>query len=110
MLQTINASSIKQLISETIPEQIRIKEYKDMFKHPTKDFSSVNSESLYLSMLKKKASKNKVYKSYQGLGYYPTLTPNVILRNVFENPNWYTPYTPYQAEIAQGRLESLLNF
>jgi glycine dehydrogenase len=83
------------LINQTIPDSIRVKKFEDMFKHATKDFTHINSESLYLQALKEKASKNKVLKSYQGLGYNPTLVPNVILRNVFENPNWYTPYTPY---------------
>src|SRR5665811_1551049 len=64
----------------------------------------------YLTELKKIAAKNKVYKSYIGQGYYDTIVPSVILRNLFENPGWYTQYTPYQAEISQGRLESLLNF
>ena len=111
MLKSLGLSKMDELIGESLPEVIRVGDkLEDMFKHPTKDFSGMNSESMYLEMLQNMANKNKVYKSYQGLGYYPTLVPNVILRNVFENPNWYTPYTPYQAEIAQGRLESLLNF
>src|SRR6202007_616426 len=74
------------------------------------DIPAAVSEFEYLVELKKIAAKNKVYKSYIGQGYYDTITPSVILRNVFENPGWYTQYTPYQAEISQGRLESLLNY
>lgn len=102
MLQTIGVGSVEELISQTIPDGIRIK--NDL------DLPDAISEYEYLSELKKIASKNKVYKSYIGQGYYDTITPSVILRNLFENPGWYTQYTPYQAEIAQGRLESLLNF
>ncbi|MGN9333396.1 glycine dehydrogenase, partial [Enterococcus faecium] len=68
------------------------------------------SEFEYLQELKKVAAKNKVYKNFIGRGYYGTITPSVILRTIFENPGWYTQYTPYQAEISQGRLESLLNY
>ena len=74
------------------------------------DLPDAETESQYLARLKTIARKNKVLRSFIGLGYYDTLTPSVIRRNLFENPGWYTPYTPYQAEIAQGRLESLLNF
>ena len=74
------------------------------------DVPAAISEFEYLNELKKVAAKNKIFKSYIGQGYYDTITPSVILRNVFENPGWYTAYTPYQAEIAQGRLESLLNY
>ena len=102
MLSAIGMSSLEELIGKTIPDAIRIK--TDL------DVPAANSEFEYLSELKKVAAKNKVFKSYIGQGYYDTITPSVILRNVFENPGWYTQYTPYQAEIAQGRLESLLNY
>ncbi len=102
MLDAIGVSSTEELISLTIPDSIRI---KTDLKVP-----AAISEYEYLGELKKVAAKNKVFKSYIGQGYYDTITPSVILRNVFENPGWYTQYTPYQAEISQGRLESLLNF
>ena len=102
MLSAIGMGSMEELIGKTIPDAIRIK--TDL------DVPAAISEFEYLSELKKVAAKNKVFKSYIGQGYYDTITPSVILRNVFENPGWYTQYTPYQAEIAQGRLESLLNY
>jgi glycine dehydrogenase len=102
MLETIGVSSLDQLINETVPPHIRLE--KDL------QLSGSLSEFEYLKELKGVASKNKLYKSYIGMGYYDTITPPVILRNLLENPGWYTQYTPYQAEIAQGRLESLLNF
>jgi len=102
MLKTIGVKSIDELIEKTVPSSIRL-------KCPLTTAGPV-SEFQYLVDLKKTASLNKVYKSYIGQGYYNTIVPSVILRTVFENPGWYTQYTPYQAEIAQGRLESLLNF
>ncbi|HRD56769.1 MAG TPA: aminomethyl-transferring glycine dehydrogenase [Ferruginibacter sp.] len=102
MLKTIGVSSIDELIEKTVPAAIRSKQ-------PLQTGGPV-SEFQYLTELKKTASLNKVFKNYIGKGYYNTIVPSVILRNVFENPGWYTQYTPYQAEIAQGRLESLLNF
>jgi glycine dehydrogenase len=102
MLKEIGASSLDALIDEAIPASIRL-------KGPLK-LPAAESESTYLARLKTIAKKNKVFRSFIGLGYSDTLTPSVIRRCVFENPGWYTPYTPYQAEIAQGRLESLLNF
>ena len=102
MLSEIGVNSLEELIGKTIPDGIRIK--TDL------DVPEAISEFEYLNALKKVAAKNKIFKSYIGQGYYDTITPSVILRNVFENPGWYTAYTPYQAEIAQGRLESLLNY
>ncbi len=102
MLATINEPSIESLISKTVPDSIRIK--GDLNVPPA------ISEFEYLTELKKVAAKNKLYKNFIGQGYYGTITPSVILRTIFENPGWYTQYTPYQAEISQGRLESLLNF
>ena len=102
MLQTIGVSSLEELISKTVPDAIRIKEALDI--------PAAISEFEYLTELRKVAAKNKLYKTYIGQGYYGTITPSVILRNIFENPGWYTQYTPYQAEISQGRLESLLNY
>lgn len=102
MLEVIGASSLDELIRKTVPDSIRIKKPLGI--------PAAISEFQYLSDLKKTASKNKVFKNYIGQGYYGTITPSVILRNIFENPGWYTQYTPYQAEISQGRLESLLNF
>ena len=102
MLQTIGVSSIEELISKSVPENIRMQHKLQL--------PAGLSEYEYLNHIKKVSLKNKVFKSYIGQGYYDTITPSVILRNVFENPGWYTQYTPYQAEISQGRLESLLNF
>ena len=102
MLKTIGVSSLDELINQTVPESIRLEKPLEV--------GGPLSEYEYLQDLRKTASRNKVCKSYIGQGYYDTITPTVILRNLFENPGWYTQYTPYQAEIAQGRLESLLNF
>jgi glycine dehydrogenase len=102
MLKTIGVSSVNQLIEETIPAHIRLKERMNL--------PAALTEMELLSMLREVSEKNLIYKNFIGQGYYGTHTPNVILRNIFENPNWYTAYTPYQPEIAQGRLEALLNY
>src|SRR5687768_3420814 len=102
MLEAVGAASLDALIDEAIPADIRLKQPLDL--------PEAESEHEYLSHLRQTGARNKVFRSYIGLGYHDTITPSVILRNVVENPGWYTPYTPYQAEIAQGRLESLLNF
>ena len=102
MLTVTGVSSIEELIGKTIPASIRLKQ---PLQNP-----APQGEFEYLQELKTIAAKNKLFKNYIGQGYYGTITPSVILRNVFENPGWYTQYTPYQAEISQGRLESLLNF
>ncbi len=102
MLKTIGVSSLGELIDKTIPASIRLKEELPLPEGMT--------EGVYLNHVKGLFAKNKIYKSYMGMGYYNTYTPGVILRNVTENPGWYTAYTPYQAEISQGRLEALLNY
>ena len=102
MLRAIGVPSLDALIDQTIPPGIRAKAPLDL--------PPAEAEHEYLRRLRDIASRNVVARSYIGMGYYGCVTPSVILRNVFENPGWYTPYTPYQAEIAQGRLESLLNF
>jgi glycine dehydrogenase len=102
MLDAVGASSLDALIDQIIPADIRLPEPMTL--------PPAESEFAYHQRLRTIASANRVCRSYIGLGYHDTITPPVILRNVFENPGWYTPYTPYQAEIAQGRLESLLNF
>lgn len=102
MLEAIGADSLQTLISQTIPVTIRRKKALGL--------PGPLSEYAYLESLKKIAAKNRPLTSYLGQGYYGTITPSVIRRNVFENPGWYTQYTPYQAEISQGRLEALLNF
>ncbi|PKH03752.1 glycine dehydrogenase (aminomethyl-transferring) [Psychromonas sp. MB-3u-54] len=102
MLETIGVQSIEQLIDQTVPAAIRLPE--------TMTLAEPQSESMTLASLKAIAEKNIVNRSFIGQGYYNTLLPNVILRNVLENPGWYTAYTPYQPEISQGRLESLLNY
>ena len=102
MLRTINVNSVDQLINETIPDDIRL-EKPLALEMPM-------SEHEYLSHIQVLSEKNKVFKSYIGLGYHESITPSVIKRNILENAGWYTAYTPYQAEIAQGRLEALLNF
>jgi glycine dehydrogenase len=102
MIRAIGVPSIDALIDQTIPPGIRL--------GTALDLPAGETEPAYLRRLRTLAAKNVVARSYIGMGYYDCVTPSVILRNVLENPGWYTPYTPYQAEIAQGRLESLLNF
>tara|TARA_R100001143_G_scaffold63310_1_gene69656 strand:+ start:15287 stop:18205 length:2919 start_codon:yes stop_codon:yes gene_type:complete len=102
MLEVIGADSVEQLMNETVPEKIRLKKSLNL--------PDALSETEYLKNIKEISLKNKIFKNFIGMGYYETITPNVILRNVLENPGWYTAYTPYQAEIAQGRLEALINF
>ena len=102
MLPSIGVSSLDQLIEETVPPAIRLKRPLHL-PEPL-------SEHEYLQELRKIAALNRVAKNYIGMGYHSTVTPSVIARNIFQNPGWYTQYTPYQAEIAQGRLEALLNF
>lgn len=102
MLDTVGVSTISQLIDETIPSNIRLDKQLDI--------ANGLSEQEYLEHVNDLAAKNKVFKTYIGLGYHASNTPSVIQRNILENPGWYTAYTPYQAEIAQGRLEALLNF
>ncbi len=102
MLKTIGVNSLDELIDKTVPENIRLKKDLDLPKSMT--------EYEFTNYIQKLGSKNKLYKTYIGLGYHPTILPAVIQRNIFENPSWYTSYTPYQAEISQGRLEALLNY
>jgi glycine dehydrogenase len=102
MLATIGISNLEELIARTVPQSIRMDHALNV--------PPALSEADYLRELKNTSLKNKTFRTYIGQGYYDTITPSVILRNVFENPGWYTQYTPYQAEISQGRLESLLNF
>ena len=102
ILKKINAKSLDNLIEETIPNHL--------FSNKSFEVGEALSEQEYLRHIADIAKLNKVFKSYIGQGYADTITPSVILRNIFENPGWYTQYTPYQAEISQGRLESLLNY
>ena len=102
MLQQIGVASIDQLIDETVPAAIRLPKPLDL--------PSALSEQEFLAYFKRVGQQNKIFRSFIGAGYYDTVVPPVILRNILENPAWYTAYTPYQAEIAQGRLEMLLNF
>ncbi len=102
MLNVLGVDSLDALVDEIVPEEIRLKEPMPLAKALT--------ERQYFRRILALAKKNKVYNTYIGMGYYDTITPAVVLRNVLENPVWYTSYTPYQAEISQGRLEALLNF
>src|SRR5262245_58358461 len=102
MLDALGLSTLDDLVEKTVPEQIRTQRPLNL--------PEGRGEYELLAELKKVASKNKVFRSFIGMGYYDCIIPPVIQRNVLENPGWYTQYTPYQAEISQGRLESLLNF
>ena len=102
MLKTVGVKSMEELIEKTVPSTIRMQKALNVPAGMT--------ENEYLKHIKEISLKNQVFTNYIGQGYYDTITPSVILRNIFENPGWYTQYTPYQAEISQGRLESLLNF
>jgi Glycine cleavage system protein P (pyridoxal-binding), N-terminal domain len=102
MLNVLGYKSLENLIENTVPKKIHFKD----------DLSIGESNSEYEALRKLKAvsKKNEIYSNFIGMGYYGTYTPNVVIRNILENPGWYTSYTPYQPEVAQGRLEMLLNF
>jgi len=102
MLKVIGVRSLEELIDKTIPNNIKLKNNLDLPK--------AMSEFEFTNHIQSLGNKNKIFKTYIGLGYHPTILPAVIQRNIFENPSWYTSYTPYQAEISQGRLEALLNY
>ena len=102
MLATIGVASVEELLQQVIPQNIRLK--KDL------DLPAAMSEYEYAAHISALAAKNRTFRSFIGMGYYPNVVPAVVSRNVFENPAWYTSYTPYQAEISQGRLEALLNY
>ena len=102
MLSALEVDSIEELLSQTLPEEIRL-------KHPLTLREGI-SEDRFLNELRALSDENQLFETYIGMGYHPTITPAVIHRNILENPGWYTAYTPYQAEIAQGRLEALFNF
>ncbi|MFP6742196.1 MAG: glycine dehydrogenase (aminomethyl-transferring), partial [Alphaproteobacteria bacterium] len=102
MLDVLGLSSLDELIDNAVPETIRTERPLNL--------DAVRSERMMLSYLRRMAGRNKVFISMMGMGYHGTVLPGVILRNVLENPSWYTAYTPYQAEVSQGRLEALLNF
>jgi len=102
MLSAVGVQSMEELLEKVLPAAIRNPENLNV--------TEAVSEQEYLSLIHEIARQNLVFKNYIGQGYYETITPSVIRRNIFENPGWYTQYTPYQAEISQGRLESLLNF
>ena len=102
MLNVIGAPSLDALMDQAIPARIR--------RAAPLNLPDGLSEHQFLRELRQTASRNQIFRSFLGLGYYDCITPSVIVRNVLENPGWYTPYTPYQAEIAQGRLEALLTF
>src|SRR6185503_2873331 len=102
MLRVCGFESLDQLVAATVPKSIRLERPLHL--------PAARSEHGLLDEMRALAARNQVFKSHIGMGYYDTVTPPVIQRNVIENPGWYTPYTPYQAEISQGRLEALLNF
>lgn len=102
MLSVVGAGSLDELIEQTVPQSIRL--------HSVLDLPTPITENEFFAKMKAVAAKNKLFRSFIGQGYYDTISPAVIIRNVFENPAWYTSYTPYQAEVSQGRLEALLNF
>ncbi len=102
MLNLLGVSSIKELIYETIPNNILLENELKL--------DDAISENEFNNLIRTLSKKNKLFKNYIGLGYHPSIMPAVIQRNILENPGWYTAYTPYQAEIAQGRLEALFNF
>jgi glycine dehydrogenase len=105
MLNFLGVNSLDELIEQTVPDSIRLKKPMSF-----NGFDGALGEFEYLGHLREIAAKNRVMRNFIGMGYFGTITPSVIARNVFHNPGWYTQYTPYQAEIAQGRLESLLNY
>ena len=102
MLKVIGVTDLEKLIDETLPEAIKL--------NKSLDLPDPLTESEFIDSFRKIAQKNKVFRSFIGMGYYDTHTPAIIQRNILENPGWYTAYTPYQAEISQGRLEALINF